>query len=239
MGIRRYYVILFGTMKLQKSQIDSIMRNRVAGIIIKPTSNNLELLHNLDIPMVFLNSYFSDQCSCVEVDNRVAELKATEHLIKTGYRSIVFIGGKDALSNDARMNGYKDALKKFNIPVRSEFIKNGEFSIESGYSLIKKVFESGSKPDAVVCGNDVIALGVLQYAREQGMNIPEEFGVIGFDNIELSSLPQINLSTVAQPRKEMGDYAVRLLIKQFDEEGKKEIEKKIFKTSLILRSTTR
>lgn len=74
---------------------------------------------------------------------------------------------------------------------------NGKFETESGYEITKKLLGSDNPPDAIFAGNDIIALGVLQCAQEMGMDIPNKFGIVGFDDIYTSSLPQIQLSTVA------------------------------------------
>lgn len=228
--------------KKEKLYLNTLQEKRVDGIILH-TSNNVEedQYTNFKIPMVLLNKISSVvEYSSVEVDNVRGGFLATKHLIEAGYRKIAFIGGtENSPSNAERKEGYKLALKQHRIPLDERLIMSGSFKSESGYENMKKLIDSGNIPDAVFGGNDVIALGVLHCAQEHGLRVPDDFGIIGFDDIPYASLPQIQLTTIEQPKYQMGRYAVDLLIKALRPEEGGEVKRIILEPKLKARKTTR
>lgn len=240
LGFQTFIGNSFWDSKVQKAQLNSMIQNRVAGIIIGPATNDF-LDMQLNIPVVSINSLVSERFSSVVVDSVYGEFCATEHLIKGGYKKIAFVGGiKTSLSMQDRLKGYLEALEQYHIPVDGSLIHYGEFSMENGYETMAKLMTRLDPPDAVVCGNDMIAIGVLRYAEENGIAVPDRLGIVGFDDIGIAALPQINLTTVSQDSSEkIGDFAARLLISAIESADKDIIEHKVLKTKLIQRGTTR
>lgn len=222
--------------------LKTLQEKRVDGIILHPAYNVGEN-HYVDfqVPVVLLNKIPNVvEYSSIEVDNVRGGFLATKHLIEAGYKRIAFIGGSESSpSNAERKDGYRLALNKYKIPVDESLIISGKFKSESGYDNMKKLIDSGNMPDAVFGGNDVIALGVLHCAQEHGLRVPEDIGIIGFDDIPYASLPQIQLTTIEQPKYQMGKHAVDLLMRAFKTEEGSEVKRIILEPKLKARKTTR
>lgn len=190
-------------------------------------------------PMVVISDYFSDELITVCIDNFKAAYDATVFLYKCGYRKIAKITGKiGAILSQDRLRGYKMALENLGLDVDERYIKYGDFKYETGYKLAKELLSVKPFPDAIFCSNDEMAIGACDAAKELGFSIPDHLGIMGFDNIELSSMVTPKITTVHQPRYEMGKLAAQLLINILSGE---EISKGkyILDTSIIPRESTR
>lgn len=222
----------------EKEYLRVLKERRVDGLILCSEQHN-EI--QLDIPTVLLNRISSNNnYSCIEVDNIKGGYIATKHLLEAGYKKIAFIGGTiSSFSNINRTEGYKKALNEFKVEIDESMILNGGFRRENGYELMQRIMKSGNIPDAVFASNDVLALGVLQCAQEYGLKIPEDFGVVGFDDIAYAKIPQVQLTTIAQPKYEIGKYAIDILVSEMRKASKGEVQKIILEPELIIRKTTR
>src|SRR5699024_8142678 len=146
-----------------------------------------------------------------------------------GYKSIAFAGGsKDSHTNMQRVKGYISALEESSIKVDKDLILFNDFTTKGGYDLAEKLLNNRKKIDAIFAGNDVMALGVLDYATSHGYSIPDELGVLGFDDIFYAELPQIQLTTIYQPKYELGRYALEILLQEI-----KDIENAINKHIIL------
>lgn len=186
---------------------------RVAGIIIKPTAFYTPgTFEKIDVPLVVLWHPTEDLCHYIEIDHKKGATLAVEHLIARGFTKIAYMGGQGTSpANQIRQMVWQETLEKHNLPVYSGLLSHGGFDSESGYERMQRMMESQCRPDAVFCGNDYIALGALQYAREHDLNVPDDFGICGYDDIYFASLPMIQLTTVRQPRTLLGQKAFELL----------------------------
>ena len=101
-------------------------------------------------------------------------------------------------------------------PIAEEWIYEGSFKLGSGYQAAKKLLAEKKGIEAIFCVNDVMALGAMNAIQEEGLKIPEDIAVVGFDDIELAALSKPSLSTVAQPKYESGKIAAELLFKQIE-----------------------
>lgn len=224
----------------EREILEALRQNRVDGIIINPNSyGNVEFLAQLGIPVVYLNTKVDDgESTYIGIDNVKGAMIATEHLIECGYQRIAYIGGTvKSYSNNQRVKGYLTALENQGIEKDQSIIVNGKFETESGYEITKKLLASDNPPDAVFAGNDIIALGVLQCAQEMNLDIPGKFGIVGFDDIYTSSLPQIQLTTVAMPKYFLGKKAFEMLLDKLNSE-ESGVAQYVIKPKLIVRKTT-
>ncbi|QZY56047.1 LacI family DNA-binding transcriptional regulator [Crassaminicella profunda] len=240
-----YNVLLCNTNwdKVQEdAYLQILQEKRVDGIIMKAVLDNDEnLFHHMNTPLVLLNSRSHEgNYNYIEIDNVRGGFLAGKHLIESGYKRMGFIGGKDrSYSNNQRLEGYKLALKKYHYPIDESIIVNGDFNTKSGYDIMSRLLKLKNPPDAIFAGNDVIALGALYSAQEFGLNIPTDFGIVGFDNIDFAKLPQIQLTTVEQPKYYMGKTALDMLIEEIKDKDKKWVKKIVVEPELIIRKTTR
>ena len=237
-----YTTILCSTnwnVEIEKQQIEQLENQRVDGIIYKPAGRNPMDLSGSFIPSVLISCIPGENSTYIEVDNYSGGRTAADHLVKCGYSRFAFIGGtRDSQSNQFRIDGYYERLKELRMDIREDRILYGGFSVESGYRLAAGLMADADKPDAIFCGNDLIAIGVQQYLLEHNYKVPEEIGVVGFDDISLAGLPQIQMTTIAQPRNLMGKTAAEILLESI--EGI-EIEQKhiILEPQLVIRRSTR
>lgn len=224
----------------EKEILEALRQNRVDGIIINPNSySNIEFLNMLKIPTVYLNTKVDEgESTYIGIDNVKGAIIAVEHLIACGYKRIAYVGGTiKSYSNNQRVKGFMMTFDNKGIEIDPTLVVNGDFTTESGYELTKKLLLSDNPPDAVFAGNDIIALGVLECAQELKLDIPREFGIVGFDDIYASSLPQIQLSTIAMPKYFLGKKAFELLLDKINSE-ETAIAQYVIKPKLIARKTT-
>lgn len=203
----------------EHDMLEHMQSQQVAGIIIKPTAfYEPGTFDSIKLPLVVFWHPNRDQTDFIEMDHQAGAELATSHLIERGYRHIAYLGGAGTSpANQLRLMAYQKSLQEHHVEVFQELISYGGFDLESGYKRIKQLFEESTvKPDAAFCGNDYIALGVLQYMHEKGIAVPEKFGVVGYDDIYFSGLPMINLTTIYQPRDRMGEEAVNLILDQIN-----------------------
>ena len=149
----------------------------------------------------------------VYVDTESGAYQATSYLLKLGYSRIAYIGAP--LSRNigiGRLKGYKKALLEWGIIPDESLIVEGDLTEVCGYNIIKDLWTKPLKPDGVLAANDLVAIGVILGARELDIKIPEELGIIGFDNIRESALIIPSLTTVSQPAYEIGRVACEMFI---------------------------
>lgn len=200
--------------KKEQEMIHLMEVQRVAGAIIKPTAFYCDgMFEHVQIPLVALwHPAAENRGLYVEVDHRKGSRLAVEELISRGCQRIAYLGGQGTSpANQIRQMSWKETLERNGLEADERLISQGGFNMASGYQRVKSMVEQGIQFDAVFCGNDYIALGVLQYAREHKIEVPASLGIIGYDDIYFASLPMIQLSTVCQPRDILGKEAFKLL----------------------------
>jgi LacI family transcriptional regulator len=156
----------------------------------------------------------------VLVANRAGARNAAKHLIELGHRELAVITGPARVSNAMeRLNGFKDACADAGIPIRPEFIHHGSFDTRTGLQAGKRLFRMLPRPTAIFACNDLIALGVLHAAQEEGLNCPEDFSLVGFDSLEFCDYTSPALTSVYQPGYQLGATAAALVIDRIQRSG--------------------
>lgn len=220
-------------------QIKLMAEKRVDGIIIKSFGEDDSYLLDLGIPVVKLNPATSPDISSIDVDNVLGAYLATEHLIQCGYQNIAFIGSHtDSQTFANRFQGYTKALSRHLRPVDQRLVCQGEYTHESGARCYDQLLATGVPFDAALCENDMIAFGVYDRAMRDHRQIPEEFGIIGYDDMFFAGLPMTQLSTMAQPKQKIGVKAANLLLDLISHPDKTKHRHIIYKPELIVRKTT-
>ena len=224
------------------AETGNFIGDRVDGLLIMNPFLDLHFIQELkkrEIPMVFLDLHqINVKVPTVTVDNFQGGYDATEVLIKGGAHRIAHITGNNIFeSSRERTEGYLQALRDYKMPIDPSLIIEGEFKVSDGYDVTKQWIKSGSIPDAVFAGDDNIAFGVLDAARESGIDVPNTLSIIGFDDHPFTAQLHPSLSTVKQPTEEMGQYGVSLLLDIIDKKLKK-ISKTVLTPTVIQRDTT-
>ncbi len=227
---------------IEASYLKALKQKQVDGLIIKPARDqDVSIYEKIKMPYVILESWEKlDNACAISLDNEKGGYLAARHLIQCGYKNIVFLAGKEeSLSSKQRKLGWKKALREAGVKENERNIMYTSFSIESGYEATKKLIEADGTIDGIFAVNDVVAMGALQYLSEKDIQVPERIGVIGFDNISYSKLPQIMLTTINQPVYEMGTMAFQSVVDML--KGKEDVKGKsfVFEPELIVRRTTR
>lgn len=172
-----------------------------------------EVLPDFPIPILFLTMHARSGIHSVSYDNYSGGRLAVQHLIDQGYRRIGHISGPlDWWEARQRLIGWEDTLRESSLPASREHWQEGNWSSASGESAIRNLIKSYPEMDAVFVANDQMALGVLQFACKQGINIPNDLGVIGFDGISESQYFWPPLSTVFQDQNRLGFSAVERIV---------------------------
>ena len=234
----------------EKNYVNILIEKGVDGVILDSTESDcschLELFEKKNIPFVLLDRLIdgSNKQPGVFVDNRQGAQLAAAHLLARPGCSLLFINGPAELSlSKLRQAGVEDVSRAQGLPPESIQILNGDYTIESGYSLTMQRLENAqagnSSPfTAIFAGNDLMAIGALRALKQAGISVPDQVEVIGFDDIELARLVEPPLSTIFQPAREMGARSAELLLQLIA--GKKPRPKTVtMQTHLVLRGTTR
>jgi LacI family transcriptional regulator len=192
------------------------------------------------IPVVFFDRIAANiTTSKVMQDDYNGAFEAVEHLIHNGYEKIAHLSGPKGFAlTEKRAQGYRDALKKYNLPVTEEWIVHSGFSQEHGEEDVYKLFKCQQKPDAIFAVNDRKAVGAMLSLKKMHIKIGEEMGVIGFTNDPVSSIISPQLSTIAEPAIEIGAKSCELLIQHITKKNffPKEV---VLPGKLIVRESSR
>ena len=165
------------------------------------------------IPMVYLAMEPRDDILVVSIDNFLGARLAVSHLLEQGYRHIGHVAGPmDWWEAQQRMIGWKDAISNTGIKSEANQWAEGNWSSASGVEAIEKLFAQYPEMDSVFVGNDQMALGVLQVATQKGLRIPDDLGIVGFDNIPESAYFSPPLTTIQQDQYAIGKVAVEQII---------------------------
>ncbi|PVM93051.1 LacI family transcriptional regulator [Caulobacter radicis] len=189
------------------------------GVILTPPSSDneivLELLNKSGTPYVRLGPEETEGPGPrVHMDNFAAARDVTEHLAGLGHKRIGFVVGEPRHgASQARRQGYLAAMEARGLSVDQAWIRQGDFTFQSGHDAAKALLALPDRPTAIFASNDDMALGVLAAAAEAGVLVPGEVSVAGFDDSPSARFSRPQLTTVRQPVVEMAELATRLLIK--------------------------
>ncbi|RYC69988.1 LacI family DNA-binding transcriptional regulator [Spirosoma sordidisoli] len=223
----------------------ALMASRVDGLLVSHTKDtrnfdHFRIFQRKGIPVVFFNRVCEDMSvSKVTVDDYEGAFRAVEHLIQTGRRRIAHLAGPDSLPNSRhRLNGYRDALRHYQIPEEAELVISYDLTLEKANIYVNHLLNLPQPPDALFAVNDPTAIEALKVIKGRGLRIPDDIAIVGFSNDPASALVEPGLTTVAQPVSEIGQQSARLLLRQLAAEAAAEPETVILPTELIVRSST-
>lgn len=218
------YALHMTTGKLEKETFEAVINmvqgKRVDGMILlnsKVEDKVISYLRKIDFPFVIIGkpSKHLEEITHVDNDNVRAMREATEYLIDLGHRDIAFIGGSlELMVTVDRLNGYKQALKNANIPLKSEYILHEEFLREGGQEAVVELMALEKRPTSLVVVDDLMALGVLSTLHELGIKVPEEISVVSFNNVLLSELSNPPLTSMDINIFDLGYQGSRNLIQK-------------------------
>ncbi|SEH02004.1 LacI family transcriptional regulator, xylobiose transport system transcriptional regulator [Nonomuraea solani] len=197
-----------------------------------------ELLH---VPLVLLDpvGQRDPRLSTVGATNWLGGVMATTHLLELGHTRIGFIGGPlDTQCTLDRYEGYLAAHRTFGIASDPSLTRYGDFLVEGGRKLALELLDRDDPPTAIFAGNDLEAAGVYQAATEQGIRVPDDLSVVGFDDSPLCEMLSPPLTTVRQPLDDMANEAVRLVSEELTHPRGPAGTRIELATTLIVRNST-
>jgi len=214
-----------------ETQLDNFSKRRkVDGIIYCPLGKPDEeikiirdLIDHTNIPVVFMDRILSElNLPYVINDNFSGAYQATKHLIESGHKKIAVVySGPEIYTTKLRLEGFQSALRDEKIFIDKELYYPAEyFTVESGYKVAEKILNSRHKPTAIFCITDELAIGVLKYMREKHISIPDDYSLMGYDDIQFSAITNPSLTTVHQVKHKMGYEAAKLIIKEINRKSK-------------------
>lgn len=227
----------------ERAYIEMLLRQRVDGFIINSAVMNTNYFHELEelqIPYVLIDRDLPEaECSKVFSDNSQGGYIGMEHLIELGHKRIGVVGAPAHTEPIARrIRGTREALADYGMDTNPELLVTGDNQLfDMGYNSAKQLMSLDNPPTAIFALTDVTAVGVMHAITEQGLRIPEDISVLGYDNIPIASYMIPQLTTVEQPIIQMGETAVELLFNHMNQPDHP-IEKAVLKTQLIVRKTT-
>lgn len=210
----------------EKAIFRSMSERRVDGVIVCSTQVDEEHLRQLSefgVPKVLINNQAATEMAhSVCHDDVSGGLALTNHLIELGHTHIAYLGhSRTGRITQERAEGYKKALKQAGLPFNSKYVAAGpNGSAEGGVIGLKKLLEVDVRPTAVVCFNDIMAIGAMHAARQAGLNVPTDCSITGFDNISLSQYVNPALTTFHQPRYELGTEAAEMMLRLLSRKNK-------------------
>jgi LacI family transcriptional regulator, repressor for deo operon, udp, cdd, tsx, nupC, and nupG len=176
--------------------------------------------------------------TCIGVDNVLGAVAAVNHLVTLGHHHIGFVSGPAAspLTSDRR-RGYELALREAGIALDEGLIASGDFSAESGLAAVEILLARKSRFTALFCSNDEMAIGAIRALKSARLRVPEDVSVVGFDDIRFAKYTDPPLTTVAQPKNELGREAMNLLMEILSG-GDAPTRKRVLPTDLVVRGST-
>ncbi len=234
------------TYEAEVANAKAMLVNRVDGVMVsltRETKNfeHLAMFARKAIPLVLFNRVCYDiDAPKVVVDDYEGAFKATEHLISTGKKRIAHLAGPLSLYiSRKRLEGYKDALRKHNLPADEDLIISYDLDLSKARMHVKHLLDLPQPPDALFAVNDPTALEALLLIKERGLSIPDQIAVVGFSNDYGSALIEPSLTTIAQPTREIGRVATQLLLEQINTDAStwKSVTR-VLKTELLIRGSS-
>jgi LacI family transcriptional regulator len=222
--------------------VDVLSKKQVDGIIFVAAgdqADSLDFLLQRRMPLVMIDREVPNvEADAVLTDNQLGGYLATRHLLDLGHRRIACIAGPSSITPSAeRIIGYRNALDEAGISYDETLVLRGDYHAQSGMEITHTLLEMKPRPTAIFTLNDLMALGALRAAAEAGCSVPQDVAVVGYDDLEISRFTNPPLTTIAQPKKEVGKRAVNLLVERMSKKNQPPI-RLVLPPELIVRRST-
>lgn len=239
-----YDVTLVSTSTTQQqllSYLDFCIERRFSGVIVMGMRLDDPYVHEVveaPLPSVVVDlPLLSQHCGYVMTDNVNGARFAVKHLVSRGHRKIGFVNGHGmAAVSVERRRGYEDGMRSMNLPVDPSWVYESDFTMEGGTTGLTALLDVHPDITGVFFASDLMAIGGLQFARSRGLRVPDDIALVGFDNIDLGAFVTPPLTTVSQPRHDMGATAAEMLLNMMHHHAAP--EGRMLSPTLVVRETT-
>ena len=227
----------------EETYLRVLMERRIDGLIVGSTGDDpalSEMLKNVHCPVLLVDRPLPElRGATVQTDHERGGYLAAKHLLDLGHRAIGFIGGPLKQSPSAeRLRGFLLGLREQKIKIPRGWIVEADFSVQGGYRVAHRLM-GARRPTAIFAGNDMTAIGVLSFASEKKIRVPDELSVVGFDGIELGRYIKPALTTIDQSIQRLGEIAAAALIRSMlDDRAGRVPETHSIEPKLLIRGST-
>ncbi len=223
--------------------VDVLSKKQVDGIIFVAAgdqADSLDFLLRENMPVVMIDRDLPNvEVDAVLTDHQLGGFLATQHLIELAHKRIACIAGPSSITPSAeRITGYRRALEQAGLPYDENLILRGDYHAQSGMDITHAILKMNPRPTAIFALNDLMALGALGAAAEAGYSVPKDLAVVGYDDLELARFTNPPLTTIAQPKKEIGAQAVSLLVDRISQKSRLPT-RLVLPPELIIRRSTK
>ena len=240
-----YHIFVANTnnqVDLETYFFDALSQKQFDGIINFSALLSAEYLNSIaeEYPVVVACRYLNDvRLPNITIDNMAASCEMTEYMLNLGHKRIAYICGDPKLPlYRSRLNGYYQALAERNIPANEKLVSIAEPDIRGGYDSTMRLLRSGERFTAIVASGDTLAVGAMRALQASHINVPDDVAVCGFDDIELSSLLSPSLTTIRQPRHQIGKRSMEKMLERIAGNSKNCAEQIILDYELIIRASS-
>ena len=228
----------------EESHLAHLLQQRVHGILLTPLdphAPSIDIVVGGGVPLVIVDRTRDDQALCsVAVDDVLGGRLAVEHLVDRGHRRVAFVGGPEDLGQVRdRVSGARRAWADAGLPAADfTIVPTKGLTVADGRGAGERLagFPRSRRPTAAFCANDLVALGLLQQAIGSGRSVPGDLAIVGYDDIYFAAAAAVPLTSVRQPRQELGRRAAELVLSEGDPEHTH--QQVIFQPELIARAST-
>jgi LacI family transcriptional regulator len=222
-----------------------LLDSLVDGFIISVSSetkvfDHFKKIREKQMPMVVFDRVTPDLVApSVRIDNMDGGFQATEHLIEQGYKRIAILAGPKNLGiSNSRLEGYLNALKKYRIKPDMDLIIHCDFNQDYAYVATQELLSMKKRPDAIFTISDRMAIGAMLAIKEKGLSMPQDIGLVGFNNEPVTRLVTPTISSVDQPAFELGKIAAKLFIETVHNNEDMSHVEEVLKPKLYIRESS-
>lgn len=223
--------------------VELMLSERVSGVIITPTQefgSPVAKLLEMNVATVCVDRLVQDcETDSVVSDNIESSFKLVEHLIKNGHKQIGALFGQSEITTfRERLAGYKKAHLQNNLPLNESLIKQGTPKEDAGYRLTNNLLDLLDPPTAIICGNNLMALGAVNAIKDRKLSLPDDVSLVSFDDREWTQLITPGITVASQPTYEMGRLAAELVMRRLENDGSS-IRNIVLESEIIYRDSVK
>lgn len=230
----------------ERRHLDMLEEQRVQGLLVTPVGDGRHprldrfVEHGIPVVLVDRGSGRPNRCS-VAVDDVLGGRLAADHLADAGHRRIAYVGGPASIRQVAdRHAGAAAALAERDAGIELSVVDTPSLSVAAGRGAADELaaLSAARRPTAAFCANDLLALGLLQGLTAHGLRVPDDVALVGYDDIEFAAAAAVPLSSVRQPREQLGRTAAELLLEEANDGPRHEHRHVVFQPELAIRKSS-